>query len=688
MRHDPAITSSLAAYSHPIVSGRWAVDPRGADPKIVAICADSLGIPVLGQPTTPGTLRRRGVQWRDHLRLALLQLTFGHMPFVPFYEVRAGAAYLAGLPERMPASLLSINTTPAGDLDYVEQEAAPDAKATNRLVKIPAASMLWYAHDREGAAWQGRSILRASFGPWLFKQDQMRVSATAQRRFGTPVPVAVPLLGTSPTQAEINAAQMMASQVRVGDEAGAAMPPGFRLELVGASGSVPDGLPLLRYYDEQMARSMLASVLDLGSTSNGSRALGTSFLDVLGMALQGIADTLAETATQLCVRLTDFNAGPDAPSPAVVVGDVAGSEQALAVTVGRLLTEGALSGDPDLEAWVRETFRLPQKPPDAASGVAARRRDVAETIQKTYLGVGTIISPDEARAIVNDAGADLKIPGPDGLGPRPGTVRAANERAGTATQDSGWPYPRPLSTVEARAGLDPEAVDVAADAILGDLMRAWPQVSAGWRDQLRDAVAAAVDSGDLAGLAGLAVDTTDGAEIIAVAMVEAAAAGADLAAQEAGRQGVDLPLAEVDGDRLAVLAAALAAVMGASISAAAAREALRLASSGASGATVGEAVWEFLAGLSDTYPGDVLAGAVNGGVNAGRGAAFAAGPAGATFSASEIRDGNTCPACAANDGTVYPDLPAAEADFPTGGYALCLGRERCRGIILAEWPTP
>jgi hypothetical protein len=644
MRHDPAITSSLAAYTHPIVSGRWAVDSRGADPKIVAICADSLGIPVLGQPDIPGALRRRGVQWKDHIRVALLQLVYGHMPFVPFYEIRDGSAYLAGLPERMPASILTINTTDGGDLDYIEQEAAPGARGKNRAVKIPATDMVWYAHDREGAAWWGRSLLRASFGPWLFKQDQMRVSATSQRRFGTPVPVAVPMPGTSPTQGEINAAQQMASQVRVGDEAGAAMPPGFRLELVGASGSVPDGLPLLRYYDEQMARSMLASVLDLGSTSNGSRALGSSFLDVLGMALQGIADTTAETATQLCVKLTDFNAGPDAASPAVVVGDVAGSEQALAETIGRLLQAGALSGDPGLEAWVREAFRLPEKPAQAVP------RPVVPAVV-----------PVAAR------------------------VKAANERLGTASQDSGWPYSRPLTTIEAKAGLDPEAVDTAANAILGDLLRAWPQIAKGQRDQLHGLIAAAVDSGDLTGLASLHLDTVDAADVIAVAILEAADAGARLAVDEASTQGVALPAATVDGTRVAEVAAALAAVMGVSMSAGAAREALRLAPAGADGVAVADEVTAFLAGLPDRYPADVLSGAVNGGINQGRAAVFEGGPAGATFSASEIRDGNTCDPCALIDGHVYPDLATAEQDYPTGGHALCLGRERCRGILVAQW---
>lgn len=47
-----------------------------------------------------------------------------------------------------------------------------------------------------------------------------------------------------------------------------------------------------------------------------------------------------------------------------------------------------------------------------AKAGAAKQRDVAETIQKVYLGVGKVITAAEAREIANKAGADLVLPGP------------------------------------------------------------------------------------------------------------------------------------------------------------------------------------------------------------------------------------------------------------------------------------
>lgn len=47
----------------------------------------------------------------------------------------------------------------------------------------------------------------------------------------------------------------------------------------------------------------------------------------------------------------------------------------------------------------------------SGDGDEQRARDLAEVIQKIYLGVGSVITADEARQIVNGAGGDLPVPG-------------------------------------------------------------------------------------------------------------------------------------------------------------------------------------------------------------------------------------------------------------------------------------
>ena len=57
----------------------------------------------------------------------------------------------------------------------------------------------------------------------------------------------------------------------------------------------------------------------------------------------------------------------------------------------------------------------------------SRDLTVADTVQKVYLGVGPVLTTDEAREIVNAAGANLSVPGPQALGgdPAPTTPNIA-----------------------------------------------------------------------------------------------------------------------------------------------------------------------------------------------------------------------------------------------------------------------
>lgn len=52
-------------------------------------------------------------------------------------------------------------------------------------------------------------------------------------------------------------------------------------------------------------------------------------------------------------------------------------------------------------------------PGDGSDAAAARKLAAAEVAQKVYLAVGKVVTSDEARQMVNEAGGDLAIPGPE-----------------------------------------------------------------------------------------------------------------------------------------------------------------------------------------------------------------------------------------------------------------------------------
>lgn len=654
MRRDPTLTSILAGYWHPIVRASWHVDPAGAPDEIVRDVADSLGLPIAGDDQ-PGAQRGRGVQWPAHVRLALLKLVYGHIGFEDYYDLSSGRAVLAGLPERMPYSIdaLHVDDRTGEFLGITQKTAGRPAKDTPQ---IKADRLVWYAHEREGAAWWGTSLLRPAFGPWLLKQDALRVHGTALRRFGTATPVAEVQPGANPTPAEIQSAQRMMSAVRAGDTSGAAAPPGFTIAFKGVTGTMPSGIEFARYLDEQMARAALYSLLDLGNTSNGSRALGDNFADVLAMALQSVADdTAADATTQIAARIATFNGGEGVAVPRIVPGPVAANEEAITRTLAELMGAGALTHDPDLEAHVRRIVGLPQRsttappptPPVAAPPVAASRR------------------PAPAR-------------------PTPGRPPRVTAAAAEGEAGEGWPYRRALTATEVAAALDPAAIDQAEDDVTTAALNAWPAVIAAQRDQLLAQVEALLDAGNLEGLATLTVDARPAADVLAAAADDATTRGVALAGLEAADQGVTLPKTP-DVPDLGPWARSIAASLASGLATAVGREALRLAGPGATTADVVAGVAAFIDGLGDTAVRETIGSVVQAGLNGGRTAAVAAGGDGARYFHSAVRDRSTCAACAAADGFEYPTLTEAEAAFPTGGYRDCEGRFKCRCVIAVTW---
>lgn len=360
MRRDPQLAAILSALTLPIRRASWSVDPAGVRDEVAQLVADDLGLPILGTEDEPGAARRRGVRWEDHIRKALLSLVFGHMGFEQRYDILDGRARLAALSERLPNTIRQILLDKQGDLLGIRQ----DITGHNT---IPIGSLVWYTHDREGAAWQGQSVLRPGFGPWLLKHEMWRVHGTSIRRFGMGVPSVEAPAGATPGQ--IEEAARLAQAARVGETSGAGMPPGFKFNLTGLTGSVPDALAFIRYLDEQMAGMVLAGFLNLGSTPNGSRALGDSFIDLFKLATKAVADEHADTATGLSVQMVDYNFGEDEPAPRICVNDVGSRQEVTAASLQTLLDAGALSADPELEAYVRKEWSLPERSTPAGSYV-------------------------------------------------------------------------------------------------------------------------------------------------------------------------------------------------------------------------------------------------------------------------------------------------------------------------------
>lgn len=372
-RSDPQVMSVLRAVALPIRRTGWAIDATGCRPEVAALVAEDLGLDIKGQEPTRRRTRDR-FSWPDHLRHALLELTFGHAFFEQVYRVDevSGLARLRKLGWRPPRTISRVDVADDGGLVAIRQQGVAQP--------IPTARLVAYVNDREGGNWLGQSLLRTAYGPWLLKNRLLRVQAQTIDRNGLGVPVYTgiePPEGISAADWEalrkddLDRGLALAKGFRSGENAGAAIPHGATLDLKGVTGKLPDADPAIRYYDEQIARSVLAHFLNLG-TETGSWALGSTLADFFVLSLQTLATHIADvTNAHVIEDLVDLNWGPGEPAPRLVFDEIGSRHPATAEAIFQLVNCGAITMDDLLEAHLRTTYGLPMADPATARPLGA-----------------------------------------------------------------------------------------------------------------------------------------------------------------------------------------------------------------------------------------------------------------------------------------------------------------------------
>jgi HK97 family phage portal protein len=346
---------------------------------------------------------------------------------------------------------------------------------------------------------------------------------------------------------------------------------------------------------------------------------------------------------------------------------------------------------------VVDALDLPAMTAEAAIGGGAggaSPRDKAEMIQKIYLGVGTVVTWEEARDVLREAGMELgDVPAPAPAAPA-GPFGALTA-AGGVHAGHRWPV-RPRAAGDPPAELPPsELPDVTPlqrkfDTALDELLARWTTLEDRQKADLVAQVLAIATAGRISDLTGLSVDTSEAAALLAEVMADIGDDAADAVVREAAEQGVEIEPVAPDRVQVDDVAAVVAALIGARLAAGAAAAAMRANGPAVTAAEVADRVRDHLAGLSVDGPRPQLAGALTGTQNEARLSTLRRAPEGALYS-SEINDANTCGPCAAIDGKWLgniSDIDEVSKLYPGGaygGYVDCKGRERCRGTITGVW---
>jgi hypothetical protein len=361
MRHEPQLAAILRVFLLGMERGNWSIDPAGCRDEVVQHVADDLGLPIKDVDPAPTGARRRRFTWAKHMPVAgSLSMAFGHAPFAQSWFEKGDRWHLDMVQERMPSTIVDLDLNGDGTLKSALQGEALTSGSQTVPITTADHRLVWYAREREGSNYFGQSLFRASYGPWLIKDQMLRVHATSIRKFGMGVPSFEVIPGTTVTPQMEEAAQRVLGNIKASVHSHIVPPPGYRYVLTGMNGSVPDALGFINYLDRQMTRSTLTSILDMATAERGSRSLGETIMQLMIYAQQSEANRLAVDATeQMVIPLVDANWGEDEPAPQIVVTEVGVDDQATAEDIRNLLEFGGLTPDDTLEEDIRKRKSLP-----------------------------------------------------------------------------------------------------------------------------------------------------------------------------------------------------------------------------------------------------------------------------------------------------------------------------------------
>lgn len=375
-REDSQVGSVIRAVNMPIRSTRWEIEPNGAPDEVVRLVAEDLDLPIAGVKEAPRPRRERGrFSWDDFLRLALLELVFGHSVFEQVYRFEGGRHRLGKLAWRPPRTISKFDVAKDGGLVAIEQWGV----FGSTKVRIPVDRLVVFVNEREGADWTGRSLLRQAYKNWLLKDRFLRIQALAAERNGLGVPVYTGAELPEAIARDVAKAEewlsaqrdeglRIAKDFRAGEAAGASLPHGASLTLTGVQGKLPDMDAPIKYHDEQIAKAVLAHFLTLGGDrSTGSYALGDTFASFFTGSLNAVMQHIADVVQQHVIEdLVDLNWGSDMPAPRLVP-KLLGKDQPLTADAIRALIDcGAITADAPLEQDLRARFGLPAHDSDTA----------------------------------------------------------------------------------------------------------------------------------------------------------------------------------------------------------------------------------------------------------------------------------------------------------------------------------
>lgn len=246
------------------------------------------------------------------------------------------------------------------ELVSMTQQAPP----TYEQIVIPREKLLLWVHDMLGENFDGRSLMRQAYQPWVYKDSLRKIQAIGLERSYVGIPhISFP---EDFSASEVAAATQIGQNMRVSENAAVIAPEHIGVALLTNKIEGRAMQDAIDHHDTAILMSILAQFVQLGTKGVGSYSLSTDQSELFLMAIGAVANYTAQV----------FNLAPGIPTlmrynfagvtagdmPRLVHGPIGQRNfERLARGMAYLSQWGILTPDDSLEDWTREQMEMPER---------------------------------------------------------------------------------------------------------------------------------------------------------------------------------------------------------------------------------------------------------------------------------------------------------------------------------------
>lgn len=372
VREDPVAQAIRLAWTLPLLSVQWSIQPGSEDPRDVEIAEFVQSV----------FFEHMRGGWNDFLEQAV-QFTwrgFSAFEVVARYDKELQATVIDQLSPRLPWTVYhwqKYKDNRYGFTQWPDPSDPPKGtspSAATGLFKgpvIPPDKLVLFRFQPSGDNPEPMGILRPCYGAWRQRRTYLKLEATGYERSAYGIPTVTVEPGANPGDvAQVN---IILRELRAGIRSFAMFPKGFNLEWT----ECPMKADAIRHArvaaGQDMARAALCQFLFTGESA-GAYSLIQGQLDHYTMALQQAANSIATTMSQgphaIVKRLVNWNYPGVTNYPYVQAGEIrVGDPKQLVEAVKSAVDAGVVTPDALIESKIRDVLSLPQRVDSAAKPI-------------------------------------------------------------------------------------------------------------------------------------------------------------------------------------------------------------------------------------------------------------------------------------------------------------------------------